>query len=172
LERLSFYLKNAINSLLRERRRAIFAVFTVTVGVAAIVGLQLTADVLENTLTSNVRTLLRGDLVVTKTSELGSSFEPQEMEAVQQLEDEGLIDGFTTAGTPSDFADFLKFNLSVAGRTDNDAIIDFSGPSSWKRMCTPTTLRCDLTGRACGSSFRTISMWLSPETSRTATTST
>ena len=49
LERLSFYLRNAINSLLRERRRAIFAVFTVTVGVAAIVGLQLTADVLEST---------------------------------------------------------------------------------------------------------------------------
>ncbi len=75
MERLSFYLRNAINSLLRERRRAIFAVFTVAVGVAAIVGLQLTADVLESTLTTNVRTLLRGDLAVTKTSETGSSFE-------------------------------------------------------------------------------------------------
>jgi ABC-type antimicrobial peptide transport system permease subunit len=128
MERLSFYLKNAINSLLRERRRAIFAVFTVAVGVAAIVGLQLTADVLESTLTTNVRTLLRGDLAVTKTSEQGSSFERTELEGVEQLEEEGLIDGFTTAGSPSDFADFVEFTLSVAGRTDNDAIFDFWSP--------------------------------------------
>ena len=128
MERLSFYLKNALNSLLRERRRAIFAVFTVAVGVAAIVGLQLTADVLESTLTTNVRTLLRGDLTVTKTSVEGSSFERTEVEAVEQLEEEGLIDGFTTAGTPSDFADFFKFTLSVAGRTDNDAIFNFWSP--------------------------------------------
>jgi ABC-type antimicrobial peptide transport system permease subunit len=128
LERLSFYLRNAVNSLLRERRRAIFAVFTVAVGVAAIVGLQLTADVLESTLTTNVRTLLRGDLTVTRTSEQGSSFERTELTAVEQLEEEGLIDGFTTAGSPSDFADFFKFTLSVAGRTDNDAIFDFWSP--------------------------------------------
>ncbi len=83
MERLSFYLRNAINSPLRERRWAIFAVFTVAVGVAAIVGLQLTADVLESTLTTNVRILLRGDLAVTKTAETGSSFERKEVEAVQ-----------------------------------------------------------------------------------------
>ena len=133
LERLSFYLRNAINSLLRERRRAIFAVFTVAVGVAAIVGLQLTADVLESTLTTNVRTLLRGDLVVTKS---GSSFERKDVEAVEQLEEEGLIDSFTTAGIPSDFADFIEFTLSVAGRTDNDAIFNFWGRLSSARTAT------------------------------------
>ena len=37
MERLSVYFKNAALSLLRERRRAIFAVFPVVVGVAAIV---------------------------------------------------------------------------------------------------------------------------------------
>ena len=52
----------ALSSFMRSRcasRRAIFAVFTVAVGVAAIVGLQLTADILESSLTTNVRALLR-----------------------------------------------------------------------------------------------------------------
>ena len=59
MEQLGFYFRNAALSLLRERRRAIFAVFTVAVGVAAIVGLQLTADILESSLTTNVHALLR-----------------------------------------------------------------------------------------------------------------
>jgi hypothetical protein len=131
MERLGFYFKNAALSLLRERRRAIFAIFTVVVGVAAIVGLQLTADVLESSLTSNVRTLLYGDLAVAKDGIEGSTgFTNEEVAAVQSLEDEGLIDGFTVLGTPgSDFADFAKFKLSVVGRTDSDAVTAFYSPT-------------------------------------------
>ena len=102
MERLTFYFKNAALSLLRERRRAIFAIFTVVVGVAAIVGLQLTADVLESSLTSNVRTLLRGDLAVTKEGgDTSSGFTNEELTAVQALEDEGLFDSFTVLGSPA-----------------------------------------------------------------------
>lgn len=130
MERLTFYFKNAALSLLRERRRAIFAIFTVVVGVAAIVGLQLTADVLESSLTSNVRTLLRGDLAVTKEGgDTSSGFTNEELTAVQALEDEGLFDSFTVLGTPgSDFADFTKFKLTVVGRTDSDAVTAFYSP--------------------------------------------
>lgn len=131
LERLTFYFRNAALSLLRARRRAVFAVFTVVVGVAAIVGLQLTADVLESSLTSNVRTLLRGDLAVSKEGgETSSGFTSEELAAIQALEDEGVIDGFTVRGTPgSDFADFAKFKLTVVGRTDSDAVTAFYAPT-------------------------------------------
>ena len=66
MDQLHFYFRNAVLSLLRERRRAIFAVFTVVAGVATIVGLLLTADILERALTSSVRSLLRGDIAITK----------------------------------------------------------------------------------------------------------
>ncbi|MCH8815988.1 MAG: ABC transporter permease, partial [Chloroflexi bacterium] len=127
MDQLLFYFRNAALSLLRERRRAVFAIFTVVVGVAAIVGLQLTADVLESSLTSNVRTLLRGDLAVTK-NRASPGFTTGELAAVQALEDEGLIDGFTVLGTTSDFADFAKFKLTVVGRTDKDAVTAFYSP--------------------------------------------
>ncbi len=130
MERVGFYFRNAMLSLLRERRRAIFAIFTVVVGVAAIVGLQLTADVLESSLTNNVRTLLLGDLAVSKSGfDQSAAFDERELEAVSALQDEGLIDGFTVQGTPSDFADFAKFKLTVQGRTDSDAIVTFYTPS-------------------------------------------
>jgi hypothetical protein len=58
VERLRFYFRKAVLLLLRERRRAVVTVFTVIVGVAAIVGLLLTADTLERFLTTSVRTLL------------------------------------------------------------------------------------------------------------------
>ncbi len=83
MERFAFYFRNAALSLLRERRRAIFAIFTVVVGVAAIVGLQLTADILESSLTTNVRALLRGDLAVSKPGlDERASFESQELDEV------------------------------------------------------------------------------------------
>ncbi len=133
LDQLLFYFKNATLSLLRERRRALFAVFTVAVGVAAIVGLQITADILESSLTTNVRTLLRGDVAVRKAgaSEVsvreGVSFNREELEAVQALEDEGLIEDFTVRGTAFDL-DFAKFKLTVVGRTDSDAVMAFYAP--------------------------------------------
>ena len=129
LERLSFYFKNAALSLLRERRRAVFAIFTVVVGVAAIVGLQLTADILETSLTSNVRTLLLGDIAVSKPGLVErASFKSHELDQVRALQEEGLIDGFTVRGTASDFADFTKFKLTVVGRTDSDAVVVFYAP--------------------------------------------
>jgi ABC-type antimicrobial peptide transport system permease subunit len=134
VDRLRFYFRNATLSLLRERRRAVFAVFTVVVGVAAIVGLQLTADILEHSLTTNVRALLRGDLAVTKT---GAPFESQELEAVEALRDDALIDGFTVGGTVSDFTEFAKFKLSVVGRTDKDAVLSFYDPLFLERDVYP-----------------------------------
>ena len=129
MDRFLFYFRNAALSLLRERRRAIFAVFTVVVGVAAIVGLQLTADILEESLTNNVRALLLGDIAVSKSGLVeNAGFESQELEEVRALQDEGLVDGFTVRGTTSDFADFAKFKLTVTGRSDSDAIVAFYSP--------------------------------------------
>ena len=75
---------------MRERRRAIFAVFTVVVGVAAIVGLQLTADILERSLTTSVRTLMRGDIAITKGGlDRAGAFAEGELGGIQALLDEG-----------------------------------------------------------------------------------
>ncbi len=120
LGRLSFYLRNAIVSLFRSRQRAMFAIGSVAVGVAAIVALQLTADVIEHKLTTNVREVLRGDLV---SEGLGGD---RGVASVQALQDEGLIDGFTTSlSIHEDTRDFLAhFKAVLQGRTDKNAVVN------------------------------------------------
>ena len=88
--------------------------FTVVVGVAAIVGLQLTADTPERSPTTSVRTLLGGDIAVTKSGneEAGACTEG-ELAGIQARLDEGVIDGYTVRGNPSDLADFAKFETSI-----------------------------------------------------------
>ena len=106
-----------------------FAVSSVAVGVAAIVGLQLTADVLEHKATTNVRDFLRGDVVTTQGvpppgpgGGEGESF----WATMQELQDEGLIDGFTRRTfMREDSRSFLDhFKVVVQGRIDKDAVVD------------------------------------------------
>lgn len=138
MDRLQFHFKNTVLSLLRERRRAVFAVFTVVVGVAAIVGLQLTANILERSLTTSVRTLLWGDIAITKSgADQGGSFTEGELAGIQALLDEDLIEGYTVRGSPSDFTDFSKFKTSVVGRTDKDALFSFYIPVFFERDVFP-----------------------------------
>ncbi len=130
--RISFYLRNAVLSLLRNRQRAMFAIGSVAVGVAAIVGLQLTADVLEDKLTTNVRELLRGDVVTEGVPPLGLGGGEGESfwATIQELQDEGLIDGFTRRTfIREDSRSFLaNFKVVVQGRTDKDAVVNFYNP--------------------------------------------
>ena len=122
-----------------QSRRAIFAVFTVVVGVAAIVGLQLTADILESSLTTSVRTFIRGDVGAAKgePEEQPNPFTDSELAEVQALVDEGLIGGFTTRGMPSTFGDYTKFKASVVGRTDKDATLNLFTPVFFERDVFP-----------------------------------
>lgn len=109
------------------------------VGVAAIVGLQLTADILERSLTTSVRSFLRGDVSAGKgePQEGGGAFTASELAQVQALVDEGLIDGFTTRGTPSSFADYTKFKTSILGRSDKDATLSLFTPVFFERDVFP-----------------------------------
>ncbi|MQG77022.1 MAG: FtsX-like permease family protein, partial [SAR202 cluster bacterium] len=109
------------------------------VGVAAIVGLQLTADILESSLTTSVRTFIRGDVGAVKgePEEQPSPFTDGELAMVQALVDEGLIEGFTTRGTPSTFGDYTKFKASVVGRTDKDATLNLFSPVFFERGVFP-----------------------------------
>lgn len=135
---MQFYFKNAALSLLRERRRAIFAIFTVVVGVAAIVGLQLTADIIEDSLTTSVRSFIRGDVAAVKgQQEQPGAFSDGEVAQVQAMLDEGLIDGFTTRGTPSTFAGYTQFKTSILGRTDKDATLTLFTPIFFERNVFP-----------------------------------
>ena len=135
---MQFYFKNAALSLLRERRRSIFAIFTVVVGVAAIVGLQLTADIIEDSLTTSVRAFIRGDLAAEKRQQgQPGAFTDGEVAQVQVMLDEGLIDGFTTLGTPSTFADYTKFKTTILGRTDKDATLTLFTPTFFERNVFP-----------------------------------
>jgi putative ABC transport system permease protein len=111
----------------------------VVVGVAAIVGLQLTADILERSLTTSVRSFLRGDVSAGKgePQEGGGAFTASELAQVQALVDEGLIDGFTTRGTPSSFADYTKFKTSILGRSDKDATLSLFTPVFFERDVFP-----------------------------------
>ena len=54
-DRLLFYLKHALRSLQRERRRSLFAIFAIAVGVAAIVSLQSLGLSIRDSVTEDIQ---------------------------------------------------------------------------------------------------------------------
>ncbi len=65
--RLRFYVKHALRSLLRERRRSLFAAFAIGIGVAAIVGLQSLGRSISDTVAGDIKAAHQGDIVVEAT---------------------------------------------------------------------------------------------------------
>lgn len=63
--KLSMYLNYTLRALLRGGQRTQLAVFCVTVGVMAIVALQLVGSMLQSSLSANTRTTNGGDIAIT-----------------------------------------------------------------------------------------------------------
>ncbi len=64
LERLRFAFDYAIRNMLRDRRRTVFALFSIAAGVATVVALRTLGLMLTDALTSNAQAFLRGDVRV------------------------------------------------------------------------------------------------------------
>ena len=79
--RLPFYLKHALRSLQRERRRSIFAAFAIAAGVAAIVGLQSLSLSIEDSVTRDIQATHQADVVV------DSPYDPSSPELRAPLDD-------------------------------------------------------------------------------------
>ena len=84
--RLLFYIKHALRSLQRERRRSLFAVFAIAVGVAAIVGLQSLSLSIEDSVTRDIQATHQADVVVSSQDD---PFSPQAIARFNDLASQG-----------------------------------------------------------------------------------
>ena len=91
--RLLFYIKHAFRSLQRERRRSLFAVFAVAVGVAAIVSLQSLGLSIGDSVTEDIQATHQADVVVSSNSDEG--FSPEQKAALDGLASQGRFDDWT-----------------------------------------------------------------------------
>ena len=71
--RLFFYIKHAFRSLQRERRRSLFAIFAIAVGVASIVSLQSLGLSIGDSVTEDIQATHQADVVVSSNSDEGFS---------------------------------------------------------------------------------------------------
>jgi putative ABC transport system permease protein len=72
-KRLRFAIVYALRNINRSRQRTAFALFSVAAGVATVVALRMLGLMLTDALTSNAKALLRGDVVVMATGNIGVS---------------------------------------------------------------------------------------------------
>ena len=86
------YFRYATRSLLRGGNRTVLAGFCVGVGVMAIVGLQLAAAMVTDSLTANVRSANGGDVSVVSVA---VPFPSSQLSLFQKLRQEGRITGYT-----------------------------------------------------------------------------
>ena len=84
---LLFYIKHSLRSLQRERRRSLFAIFAIAVGVAAIVGLQSLGLSLNDSVTRDIQATHQGDIVV--SSQNDDAFSPRERPPLDALASQG-----------------------------------------------------------------------------------
>ena len=84
--RLLFYVKHALRSLQRERRRSLFAAFAIAAGVAAIVGLQSLSLSIEDSVTRDIQATHQADIVVSSHDD---PFSPQARARFDDLASEG-----------------------------------------------------------------------------------
>jgi len=88
----SMYFNYTSRSLMRGGQRTVLAIFCVTVGVMAIVALQLVGYMLQNSLTTSTRDSLGGDIVMTaQNSQLSES----DLAWFANLKKQGTITGYT-----------------------------------------------------------------------------
>ncbi len=87
-----FYLRYSYRSLLRGGGRTVLAGFCVGVGVMAIVGLQLAAAMVNDSLTANVRQANGGDVSVVSVA---VPFPASQLDLFRKLRREGRITGYT-----------------------------------------------------------------------------
>jgi putative ABC transport system permease protein len=88
----SFYLQYSWRSLLRSGQRTLLALICVTVGVMAIVSLQLVGYMLQNSLAGSARLATGGDLAVNAQ---GAPLQPQDLAFFDQLRQQGTISNYT-----------------------------------------------------------------------------
>jgi putative ABC transport system permease protein len=62
---LGFYLRHALRNMARNRRLTLFALFSVAVGAATVVGLRTLGLMVADSLTSNAQAINRGDILLT-----------------------------------------------------------------------------------------------------------
>src|SRR5215472_5440509 len=90
--RLGMYWRYATRSLRRGGQRTILAIFCVAVGVLAIVGLQLVANMVNASFTTNVRESNGGDISVRTDI---NPFNQQDLQVFQRLQRDGTITQYT-----------------------------------------------------------------------------
>jgi putative ABC transport system permease protein len=90
--RLGMYWRYATRSLARGGQRTILAIFCVAVGVLAIVALQLVANMVNASFTTNVQQSNGGDISVRTDI---NPFNEQDLQVFQQLQAEGTISTYT-----------------------------------------------------------------------------
>lgn len=88
----SLYFSYPIRALLRGGQRTILAIFCVAVGVMAVVALQLVGNMLQSSLTTNVRDLNGGDISVTSS---GVPLTSSDLAFFAQLKSAGTITSYT-----------------------------------------------------------------------------
>jgi predicted lysophospholipase L1 biosynthesis ABC-type transport system permease subunit len=88
------YWKYPIRSLARGGQRALLAVLCIGIGVLAIVALQLTANMVNTSLTGNIRALNGGDLDLTNLR-----ITPDQLTTFDQLRAQGQITAYTAVAT-------------------------------------------------------------------------
>ena len=90
------YLRSAIRSLRRGGQRSLLAVFCIAVGVMAVVALRLASDMIALSLTSNLRSVLGGDLALQSTS---VPLTTSQLSVFDGLRAQGLIESYVALGT-------------------------------------------------------------------------
>src|SRR5579875_1789437 len=88
----SMYVKYPARSLFRGGQRTLLAIFCVTVGVMAIVALQLVGFMINNAFNSNVRDANGGDIAVRSQNE---PFMQSDLSAFDTLKKNGTITNYT-----------------------------------------------------------------------------
>src|SRR5579863_1596869 len=88
----SIYFNYTTRSLFRGGQRTILAIFCVAVGVMAIVSLQLVGQMINNSLTSNVRDANGGDIAVTSSQ---APFKQSDLAFFDTLKSNGTITSYT-----------------------------------------------------------------------------
>lgn len=88
----SIYLKYTLRSLLRGGQHTLLAVFCVTVGVMAVVALQLVGFMLQHSLATNAREANGGDIAVIAE---GAPLQTKDLNTFEQLKQAGTITGYT-----------------------------------------------------------------------------
>lgn len=83
-------------SFARGGQRTLLAIFCVAVGVMAVVALRLAGDMVTTSLTSNVRDVLGGDVVLQST---GLPLTADNLAAVNAVQQQGLIEQYAALGT-------------------------------------------------------------------------